>query len=217
MESYGWFREMDSKHPVPLTAGEWGNYRAVDLKAGKKQQPHRATKLSAKGTPRSKAEWAQRAIRRTQSVYFTHPSKDLTILLQSPADYWKDREEGLFLPTCQQPDTVPEHSVVSPKHSGWYEELQDQTQLKHFWKPNQDGIFSRLPSSAAWFNPLQVTLPLLASPCVWAWCLLWVIFQLGLQDPATHNSLQFICCFSLDLAQSWQRRKPWRAEQPHRQ
>lgn len=95
-------------------------------------------------------------------------------------------EEGLFLPTCQQPDTTPDHSLVSPKYSCWYEKLQDQTFLKvvsgrYFWSPSSpSACFNTLSSNTAIVGFFSLHL-----------ILTFTMGNISVRSPRSHYSDQF--------------------------
>lgn len=156
----------------------------------------------------------------------------MTIPMWSPADYWTDiqKEDYSCLPASNP--ILPHRSLVSPKHSGRYKKLQDQTFLKA--TPGQ--YFSRLSSSAAaltrcqhshrWFlcsmfdldtyynmgNILPYTMG-----NILMYIILWATPQVSRPHYSHHFASDYHNVHPLLLIWSWQHRKPQRTEQTHRQ
>lgn len=86
-----------------------------------------------------KRKWIQRAIRHTA---FIHPSKDLTVLMQSPAHYWKDIGKKDY--SCLPASNLTLCQIIPWSHYSRAANTK-RSRIKKFWKQHQDDIFTGCP------------------------------------------------------------------------
>lgn len=159
-------------------------------------------------------KWIQRTIRDTA---FIHPSKDLTVLMQSPAHYWKDIGKKDY--SCLPASNLTLCQIIPWSHQSRAGNMTC-SRIKKFWKQHQDGIFTGCPlQQCALAHPQQHCHGwFFFAPCL---ILTFPMGSISVRSPRFHSSdqsavdyhsihLLFLIC----SAQSGHHRKPWRAVQP---
>lgn len=129
-----------------------------------------------------KQKWIQRTLRDTA---FIHPSKDLTVLMQSPAHYWKDIGKKHY--SCQPASNLTLCQIIPWSHQSRAGNMKC-SRIKKFWKQHQDDIFTGCPlQQHALAHTGSTAMAIIFSLCL---ILTFPMGSIAVRSPRFHSSEQ---------------------------